>query len=299
MVAPPGATPSPGADMPIRPTVAEEAARGRTDRRKAERRAGLFRLRGPIPDSIFASSGFVVPALIVIVWLTVTAMGLVRPLFLPSPLAIVEEAWRQISTGILFSDAAVSTYRIMVGWLAATVLAVPIGILMGNFRIFEGALEPLISTVRYMPVVALIPLSILWAGIGDEQKILILFLGTFFQMALMIMDNVKSIDINLIRAGQTLGFSNTEILWRIILPAALPGIWDTFRITVGWTWTYLVVAELVAAQTGLGRRIMDAQRYLATDTIIFGALFIGLLGLITDYLFKRFGRGLFRWTADR
>lgn len=285
--------------MPIRPTVAEEAARGRTDRRKAERRAGLFRLRGPIPDSIFASSGFVVPALIVIVWLTVTAMGLVRPLFLPSPLAIVEEAWRQISTGILFSDAAVSTYRIMVGWLAATVLAVPIGILMGNFRIFEGALEPLISTVRYMPVVALIPLSILWAGIGDEQKILILFLGTFFQMALMIMDNVKSIDINLIRAGQTLGFSNTEILWRIILPAALPGIWDTFRITVGWTWTYLVVAELVAAQTGLGRRIMDAQRYLATDTIIFGALFIGLLGLITDYLFKRFGRGLFRWTADR
>jgi len=285
--------------MPNRPTVAEQAARGRTDRRKAERRAGLFRLRGPIPDSIFTSAGFVVPALIVIVWLAVTAMGLVRPLFLPSPLAIVEEAWRQISTGILFSDAAVSTYRIMVGWLAATVLAVPTGILMGNFRIFEGALEPLISTVRYMPVVALIPLSILWAGIGDEQKILILFLGTFFQMALMIMDNVKSIDINLIRAGQTLGFSNTEILWRIILPAALPGIWDTFRITVGWTWTYLVVAELVAAQTGLGRRIMDAQRYLATDTIIFGALFIGLLGLITDYLFKRFGRTLFRWTADR
>ncbi|MBK8082961.1 MAG: ABC transporter permease [Devosia sp.] len=285
--------------MPNRPTVAEEAAHGRADRRKAEKRAGLFRLREPIPDSIFTSAGFVVPALIVLVWLAVTALGLVRPLFLPSPLAIVEEAWRQASTGILFSDAAVSTYRIMVGWATATVLAVPIGILMGNFRIFEGALEPLISTVRYMPVVALIPLSILWAGIGDEQKILILFLGTFFQMALMIMDNVKTIDINLIRAGQTLGFSNAEILRRIILPAALPGIWDTFRITVGWTWTYLVVAELVAAQTGLGRRIMDAQRYLATDTIIFGALFIGLLGLITDYLFKRFGRALFRWTADR
>lgn len=146
-----------------------------------------------------------------------------------------------------------------------------------------------------MPVVALIPLSILWAGIGDLQKVLILFLGTFFQQSLMIMDNVKNIDRNLIRAGQTLGFSNFEILYRIILPAALPGIWDTFRITIGWTWTYLVVAELVAASEGLGRRIMDAQRYLATDTILFGTLFIGLMGLLTDYLFKKSGRALFRW----
>jgi len=153
--------------------------------------------------------------------------------------------------------------------------------------------------VRYMPIVALIPLTILWAGIGDEQKILILFLGTFFQMALMVMDNVKTIDMNLIRAGQTLGFSKGEILRRIILPAAAPAIWDTCRITIGWTWTYLVVAELVAAQDGLGRRIMDAQRYLATDTIIFGTLFIGLLGLLTDYAFKRAGRHLFRWAAER
>ena len=285
--------------MTPRLTVAEAAAAGRADRRKAQKRQGLFRLREAIPDSIFASAGFLVPALLVIIWLVVTQLGLVRPLFLPSPLAVLEEGWRQVTTGILFKDAAVSTYRIMVGWLSATVIAVPFGILMGNFRIVEGSLEPLISTIRYMPVVALIPLSILWAGIGDEQKILILFLGTFFQMALMIIDNVKNIDINLIRAGQTLGFSNAEILWRIILPAALPGIWDTFRITIGWTWTYLVVAELVAAQSGLGRRIMDAQRYLATDTIIFGTLFIGLLGLLTDSAFKRAGRSLFRWSLDR
>jgi NitT/TauT family transport system permease protein len=279
--------------------VAEDAAQGRPDRRKAEKRGGLFRLREAIPASIFTSAGFVVPVLLILSWSVVTALGLVKPLFLPSPLAVVEEGWRQLTTGILIKDAAVSTYRIVMGWLAATVLAVPIGILMGNFRIFEGALEPLISTVRYMPVVALIPLSILWAGIGDEQKILILFLGTFFQMALMVMDNVKNIDINLIRAGQTLGFTNAEILWRIILPAALPGIWDTFRITIGWTWTYLVVAELVAAQSGLGRRIMDAQRYLATDAIIFGTLFIGLLGFVTDWVFKRLGRVMFRWSLDR
>lgn len=259
-------------------------------------KVGLFRLRQNIPGRIFSTAGFVVPALIILVWFIITELQLVRPLFLPSPQAVIAEGWRQLREGILIADASVSIYRIMVGWLTATVLAVPIGILMGNFRIVEGSLEPLISTVRYMPVVALIPLSILWAGIGDGQKILILVLGTFFQQALMIMDNVKNIDMNLIRAGQTLGFSNSEILRRIILPAAMPGIWDTFRITIGWTWTYLVVAELVAANEGLGRRIMDAQRYLATDTIIFGTLFIGILGLLTDYLFKLGGRRLFRWT---
>lgn len=259
---------------------------------------GLFRLRQDIPGPVFTLAGILMPAAILLFWGLLTGLELVRPLFLPSPLAVVQEGWRQFNEGILVADASVSIYRIVVGWLSATVLAVPIGILMGNYRIFEGALEPLISTVRYMPVVALIPLSILWAGIGDMQKILILFLGTFFQQVLLIMDNVKNIDIALIRAGQTLGFSNREILRRIILPAASPGIWDTFRITIGWTWTYLVVAELVAANEGLGRRIMDAQRYLATDTIIFGTVFIGLLGFLTDYFFKKTGQSLFRWNSQ-
>ncbi|MBK5947308.1 nitrate transport permease nrtB [Rhodobacter veldkampii DSM 11550] len=258
-------------------------------------RRGLLRLREEIPGWLFSAAGFVVPALLLLAWWLVTELGLVRPLFLPSPGEVAAAGWQQWSDGTLAQDASVSIYRIVVGWAAATAIAVPVGILMGNFRLIEGALEPLISTVRYMPVVALIPLSILWAGIGDGQKILILFLGTFFQQVLMIMDNVKTIDRNLIRAGQTLGFSNAEILRRIILPAALPGIWDTFRITIGWTWTYLVVAELVAANAGLGRRIMDAQRYLATDTILFGTLFIGLLGLLTDYIFKKTGQRLFRW----
>lgn len=268
-------------------------------RREARaKKRGLLRLRQEIPDGIFAAAGFALPVIILLLWWLITSLGLVKPLFLPSPGSVIGEGWRQLSEGILIADASVSIYRIIIGWLAATIVAVPIGILMGNFRLVEGLFEPLISTVRYMPVVALIPLSILWAGIGDAQKILILFLGTFFQQSLMIMDNVKNIDINLIRAGQTLGFSNSEILRRIILPAAMPGIWDTFRITIGWTWTYLVVAELVAANAGLGRRIMDAQRYLSTDTILFGTLFIGLLGLLTDYFFKRAGKSLFKWSSQ-
>lgn len=263
---------------------------------KKNRSQRLFKLRQEIPGTVFTIAGIVLPVVIFLVWWLVTATEMVRPLFLPSPFRVLNEGWRQLNEGILLSDASVSIYRIVIGWLAATIIAVPIGILMGNYRLIEGLFEPIISTLRYMPVVALIPLSILWAGIGDAQKILILFLGTFFSQVLMIMDNVKSTDINLIRAGQTLGFSDNEILRRIILPASLPGIWDTFRITIGWTWTYLVVAELVAANAGLGRRIMDAQRYLATDTILFGTLFIGLLGLLTDYFFKRAGKSLFKWS---
>lgn len=259
----------------------------------------LFEIRENIPKKtyIWLGAGFIF--FLLILWQAVTSLGLIRPLFLPPPSAVLAEGLRQVKEGVLYLDASSSIYRIFMGWGFATLFAVPIGFLMGNFKFFEGLFEPFIDTVRYMPVVALIPLTILWAGIGDFQKFLILFIGTFFQQVLMIMDDVKKVPMNLVRVGQTLGLSRFEILRTIVLPASMPGIWDTFRITMGWTWTYLVVAELVAAENGLGRRIMDAQRYLATDTIIFGILFIGLLGLITDYFFKITGNLFFSWTKGR
>ncbi len=278
-------------------TAGSTQAPGQSSGRR--RKVVYFGLRENIPHPLYVGAGIVFIAAILIVWELITRYGMVRPLFLPAPVEILKEGFRQIQEGILVADASVSAYRIVMGWFFATVLAVPIGILMGNFKFFEGLFEPFIDVVRYMPVVALIPLTILWAGIGDFQKFLILFIGTFFQQVLMIMDNVKNVPLNLIRAGQTLGLTRAEILRSIVLPASFPGLWDTFRITIGWTWTYLVVAELVAAENGLGRRIMDAQRYLATDTIIFGILFIGLLGLITDYIFKITGRFMFKWTQTQ
>ncbi len=266
---------------------------------KMRKKPRYFSLREDIPRNVYIALGVGFIVTILVLWEVITALGLVRPLFLPAPGAIIAEGMRQIREGILYVDATVSIYRIVVGWVCATMVAIPIGVLMGNFKFFEGLFEPFIDIVRYMPVVALIPLTILWAGIGDFQKFLILFIGTFFQQALMIADNVKQVPISLIRVGQTLGLSRLEVLRTIVLPASFPGIWDTFRITIGWTWTYLVVAELVAAENGLGRRIMDAQRYLATDTIIFGIVFIGFLGLITDYIFKISGRIMFKWTEGQ
>lgn len=258
----------------------------------------LLELRREIPRRWYLGAGIGFIAIFLVAWVIVTTGQWVSPIFLPSPLAVLAELQSQAASGVLWQDLWASVYRIMVGWVLSTVLAVPIGVLMGNFRFFEGLFEPFIDLVRYMPAVAFVPLTILWLGVGDAQKFAILFIGVFFQQVLMIMDNVKTVPREMIQVSYTFGLSQWEILRNVILPAAMPGIWDTFRITVGWAWTYLVVAELVAANVGLGYRIMRAQRFLETDQIILGILIIGLLGLCTDYLFKWSYRRLFPWALQ-
>lgn len=259
------------------------------------RRVRLFELHGEIPHSYYVSAGAAFIGLFLLGWMLLTSFGLISPIFLPSPLAVLRELAAQVQSGILWQDVLASSYRIIVGWLISTALALPIGILMGNFRFFEGLFEPFNDLVRYMPAVAFVPLTILWAGVGDTQKFIIIFIGTFFQEVLMIMDNVKIVPREFIQISYTLGLNKWEILRSVVLRSALPGIWDTFRITLGWAWTYLVVAELVAANVGLGYRIMRAQRFLETDTIILGILVIGVLGLVTDYAFKISYNLLFPW----
>jgi NitT/TauT family transport system permease protein len=258
----------------------------------------LLDLRADIPRRWYVGAGVAFIAIFLFAWTAATWLQLVSPIFLPSPGAVLTELQDQATSGILWQDLWASVYRIMVGWVISTVLAVPIGVLMGNFRFFEGLFEPFVDLVRYMPAVAFVPLTILWLGVGDTQKFAILFIGVFFQQVLLIMDNVKTVPRDMIQVSYTFGLSRWEILRSVILPAAMPGVWDTFRITVGWAWTYLVVAELVAANVGLGYRIMRAQRFLETDQIILGILIIGLLGLLTDYLFKWSYRRLFPWALQ-
>jgi ABC-type nitrate/sulfonate/bicarbonate transport system, permease component len=138
----------------------------------------------------------------------------------------------------------VSLYRIIVGFLIASVMAIPIGVVIGSYRFWEAAIEPLTDFIRYMPVVAFVPLTILWSGTGDGQKFLIIWIGTFFQQVLLIQDNVKRVPGDFIGLGRTLGLSDLKILMKIVVPSAFPGIWDTLRISLGWAWTWVVVAEL-------------------------------------------------------
>lgn len=236
-------------------------------------------------------------ALLLLAWAAACATGLIKPIFLPAPGAVWARMIALGAAGTLWQDAGISLYRMLVGFAIASAMAIPIGILIGCFRIWEAALEPLVDFVRYMPVVAFVPLTILWAGTSDSQKFLIIWIGTFFQQVLMVMDNVKRVPPDFVGLGRTLGLSETKILMRIVLPSSLPGIWDTLRISIGWAWTWLVLAELVAATSGLGYRITVSQRFFQTETIIGYILFLGVLGLITDQAMKALERVLFRYEA--
>lgn len=236
---------------------------------------------------------------IFVVWATITNLGLVPPMFLPSPQAVLGELVGQGANGELWTDIAASVYRIAAGYLLASVMAVPIGLLIGAFMPIEAAMQPVLDFVRYMPVVAFVPLTILWVGTGDLQKFTIIWMGTFFQQVLMIATEVQRVDHDLLRLGRTLGMSEWKILKRVVIPAAAPGIWDTLRVTLGWAWTWLVVAELVAATTGLGYRITLSQRYFATDTMIAYVLVLGVLGLVGDQAMRWLKRKLFSYATDK
>jgi NitT/TauT family transport system permease protein len=233
---------------------------------------------------------------LLILWCVLSYGGFVKPLFLPSPTAVISSGVEMAADGSLLVNAEASLFVIVTGWVLAVVSGVPIGILMGSFKVVEALVEPVVDFVRYLPVSALIPLLILYFGLGVEEKVAVIFIGTFFQLVLLIADVAAHVPHEQIDVSYTLGASRSQVLWRVLLPATLPGVMDTLRITMGWAWTYLVVAELVAADRGLGFLIMNSQRGLFTDRIFVGLATIGGLGLGFDLTFKVLHRFLLPWS---
>jgi NitT/TauT family transport system permease protein len=181
----------------------------------------------------------------------------------------------------------------MAGFVLAALIAVPVGIAIGSFRSVQAFLEPPIAAIRYMPASAFIPLLIIWFGIANGEKIAVIFMGVFFPLTLMIADVSANVPGEWLDMSYTLGASRLQVFLRVLVPACWPGVLDSLRIGVGWAWTYLIVAELVAADTGIGHVILQANRFLQTDVIIAGILTIGALGLITDGVFRWLYRVLF------
>lgn len=261
----------------------------------AKRRSRWWTIRGDMSArsvSILAAVGLCAPFAL---WWLYTALGLADPLFMPSPQAVAERIWRWWSDEGLLADVGISVYRVMAGFLLSALCALPLGLYLGTYRTVQATFEPLIDFIRYMPAVAFIPLVMLWVGIDEGSKILIIFIGTFFQMTLMAAEDVRRVPMAQIEAAQTMGATRSEIIRLVILPSARPALLDTLRITCGWAWTYLVVAELVASNSGLGYAILRAQRYMHTDKIFAGILLIGLIGLLTDQAFRWIGRRAFHW----
>ncbi len=266
---------------------------------KAKASAGLFKLGGRITSFEFLGIAAGVFFVLAVIWFLATLDGFVPALFLPSPAKVISRLAELWANGKLMADMGISIYRISVGFLISTAVALPVGILIGSYRAWEAAIEPFVDFIRYMPVVAFVPLTILWSGTGDMQKFLIIFIGTFFQQVLLVMDNVKAVPRDFINLGRTLQMPERRILRGIVLPSAMPAIWDSLRISLGWAWTWLVVAELVAATSGLGYRITTAQRFFQTDLIFGYLLILGILGLATDQFMKYTGRRLFRYLQVR
>lgn len=278
---------------PSRPVVSGQSRQPARPRRSP--RNPLWMVRTVISRKaywVLAVAGLLLP---VLVWAGVAAWGGMDKVFMPSPAAVWMRTVEWWSEADLLTDMGISFYRVVGGFALSAVLALPIGLMIGSYRSVQALLEPLTDFIRYMPAVAFIPLIMIWVGIDESAKISIIFIGTFFQMVLMVAEDVRRVPQAQVEAAQTMGANRRELIEKVILPSAKPALLDTLRVTMGWAWTYLVVAELVAANSGLGYAILKAQRFLQTDKIFAGIILIGLIGLVTDQAFRFAHRRAFPW----
>jgi NitT/TauT family transport system permease protein len=229
-------------------------------------------------------------------WAIATFGGYVSPTFLADPAAMLREGWTLLAQHGFLKDILITIWRVFGGFLLAAAVGIPLGMAMGAYKPVEAFFEPFISFSRYLPASAFIPLLILWAGTGEAQKLLVIFVGSFFQIVLMVAIAVGNTRRDLVEAAYTLGASDRAIVTRVLLPAAAPEIAEISRLVLGWAWTYVIVAELIGASSGIGHMIMDSQALLNTGQIIFGIVVIGVIGLICDFLFKALNRRLFPWS---
>ncbi len=236
-------------------------------------------------------------ALFVALWSAATFGGYVQRLFLADPLTMVGEGYNLLVRYGFSVDIAMTIWRVFGGFVLAVLVALPLGIVMGAYKPVEAFFEPFVSFARYLPASAFIPLLILWAGIGEAQKLLVIFIGSVFQLILMIAVAVGSIRRDLVDAAYTLGAGDRSVVMRVLLPNAAPEIAEILRMVLGWAWTYVIVAELIGSSSGIGHMITDSQALLNTGQIIFGIIVIGLIGLVSDFLFKAVNQRLFPWAA--
>lgn len=232
-------------------------------------------------------------------WLLVTEMGWVRPLFLPSPLAVWDKFIVAMTEGVsnstLLQHTLASLGRVLGAFVLALVTAVPVGILMGVNRTIRGLFDPIIEFYRPLPPLAYLPLIIIWLGIGEFPKVFLIYLAIFAPMAIAARAGVRSVSTEQIHAAYAMGATRTQVISQVILKAALPEIFTGMRIGIGVGWTTLVAAEMVAAHRGLGFMVLNAAEYLASDTVIMGIIVIGVFAFAFDLLLRYLEKVLIPW----
>jgi NitT/TauT family transport system permease protein len=272
----------------------EPIALARIERAAAARRrtAPWLALYAPLPFRRELALGVLAWIAFVALWYGIVGGGYAQAQLLPYPhqvtSALVELVWER---GFL-ADVLVSIRRIFVSFAIAAAVAVPLGVLMGAFYGVEAAVNPLVSPARYLPAPSFAPLLLMWLGTGDSQKVALLVIGVIWFLITLVADHVRTLRRELLETALTLGADRRRALFRVVLPESLPGIVVALRQMLAVSWTYLVIAEIIAATDGIGAMMMRAKRFVHTDEIMAGIVTIGLLGIAFDLLFRL----LHRWS---
>lgn len=236
---------------------------------------------------------------LLLVWYFLTKNTGIDDAFLPPPERVFGSFKELLSGNFFLNYFLPSIFRVTAAFLLSFIIALPLGILISQIPLVSRLVEPIFGFARYLPVAALVPLCILWFGIEDEQKIAVITLGVVFQLVLLFAFDTASVPHEFIESGRTFGLNRWEIVSQIVLPWSMPAIWDDLRISAGWAWSYLVLAELVAGNNGLGYFIIQSQRYLQIERVFAGILFVGILGALTDILFRILALKLFQWKLNQ
>jgi NitT/TauT family transport system permease protein len=236
-----------------------------------------------------------VPAAVLVLWETVCRLGHVNPAILPPPSQVARKWLEYLTTGELPADAAATLLRVGVGFSVGAGLALPLGLWMGARDRAYQLLNPLVQILRPIPPIAFIPLSILWFGLGNPPAFFLIALGSFFPVLMNTISGVRSVDLIYLRVAQNLGAPPATLFRRVLLPGALPSILAGIRVGIGVAFIVVIVAEMIAVNSGLGYRILEAREYFWSDKILAGMISIGIIGLCIDAGMARLNRRLLRW----
>lgn len=232
---------------------------------------------------------------LLLLWYAISRSGLINPGLVPTPLQVGSRAWELLVHGHLARDMLRSTERVLVGVLLGTALAVPVGFMLGWYREVRRFIDPVINFFRALPPIALIPLVIVYFGIGELAKIVILFYAAFFAAVIVMYEGIAQISPIYVRVARTLGATDGEIFRRVIVPLAVPHMLTALRVALGVAWATLVAAELLAAREGLGAVIENAATFFQLDIIYVGIISIGVIALFMDLILRAIARRMVSW----
>ncbi len=233
---------------------------------------------------------------VIVVWELVTAyLHMFKPVILPPPSTVFLTMISMIGDGELFMHAGYSLMRVLLGFLVAAVIAIPLGIAMGWVKEISYIMDPIMEVLRPIPPIAWIGLALLWFGLGLNSAVFLVFIGAFFPILLNTVSGVRNVDKKLIEVAYTFGARDLEVLRKVVIPASLPTIFTGMRVGMGIGWMCVVAAEMVAVKYGLGNLIIEASNFLQTDRVFVGMITIGILGLIINVIFQIAGDRIFAW----